>query len=134
MHCHSLENVVIHNGVKNIGCGAFSSCTALKSIMIPDSVTDIGYDVFAGCFSLECISGKFATEDNRALVVDGELIAVAANGLTEYKIPNSVTLIGYGAFLGCYSLRSIHISNRVKEIGEFAFYGCASLQSIAIPE
>lgn len=133
VHCHSLEEVVIQNGVLEIEDGAFSSCTSLKCITIPDSVKKIGYDVFAGCISLECILGKFSTEDKRSLVVDGELIAVASNGLIYYAIPDNVSSIGYAAFFACKSLRAITIPESVNEIGEFAFYGCTSLENIIIP-
>ena len=44
-----------------------------------------------------------------------------------------VVSIGLKAFLGCYSLTSIHTPNGVTSIGEAAFGGCSSLTSIHIP-
>ena len=45
----------------------------------------------------------------------------------------SVTAIGYGAFMNCYSLTSVNIPNSVTSIGELAFDDCSSLTSVNIP-
>ena len=49
-------------------------------------------------------------------------------------IPDGTTEIGFGAFKGCTSLKSITIPESVTEIGGYAFDGCTSLKSITIPE
>ena len=105
----------------------------LTEYTIPESVTEIGYYAFRGCSSLKSFKGKFASEDGRCLIKDGELIAFAPAGLTSYTIPNSVTNIGASAFRGCSSLTSITIPNSVTSIGASAFRGCSSLTSINIP-
>ena len=48
-------------------------------------------------------------------------------------IPDGVTEIGRGAFLGCKGLTSIEIPNSVLKIGERAFEECVGLTSIEIP-
>ncbi|MBF1612639.1 MAG: leucine-rich repeat domain-containing protein, partial [Prevotella sp.] len=53
--------------------------------------------------------------------------------LTSVTIPNSVTEIGGGAFVGCSSLTSVTIPNSVTTIGEEAFTNCSSLTSVNIP-
>ena len=68
---------------------------------------------------------------------NGVLIKVDNEDITEdgiYNIPDGVTAIGYGAFLGCSSLQSIHIPESVTNIGFRAFADCSSLQSIHIPD
>ena len=67
-----IKNVVIENGVTNIGSFAFSDCYGLTSVSIPNSVTSIGKGAFLRC-----------------------------SGLTSVSIPNSVTSIGQGAFEYC---------------------------------
>ncbi len=48
-------------------------------------------------------------------------------------IPNSITVISYGAFAGCSSITSFDIPNSVVEIGSMAFNG-TGIESITIPE
>ena len=101
----NVGHVVIPNGIKRIGSGAFSGCDKLISITIPDSVTSIGDGAFSDCISLERIT-----------------------------IPDSVTSIGAWAFADCTSLTSITIPNSVTSIGAWAFADCTSLTSITIPD
>ena len=72
------DDLVIPDGVTEIGEGAFEDCTSLTSVSIPSSVTYIGETAFRGCTSLASMT-----------------------------IPNSVTTIGDGAFYGCKSLASV---------------------------
>ena len=124
--------IVFDAPVTSIGNSAFYECSSLKSVTIPDSVTEIGYRAFYGCSSLTAFHGKFASSDNRCLVVDGVLNSFAPAGLTQYTIPNSVTSIGSSAFAGCDSLTSVTIGNSVTSIGSSAFSGCSSLTSVTI--
>ena len=117
-----------------IGWRAFEYCTSLTSVSIPDSVTEIGYHAFRDCTLLTSFYGKFASVDNRCLIVNGELVAFAPAGLTEYTIPDSVTEIGDYAFEDCTSLRSVTIPDSVTSIGYAAFYNCESLTSVTIPD
>ena len=97
--------VVIENGVTDIGENAFTLCENLTSITIPDSVTSISDWAFMNCTSL--------------------------TGLT---IPNSVTSIGGGAFEYCTCLTSIAIPHSLRSIGGWAFGYCTGLTEITIPD
>lgn len=56
------------------------------------------------------------------------------NSLQQVIIPDSVIEIGDIAFWDCKSLQQIFISNSIKIIGEEAFWGCISLRQIIIPD
>ena len=123
-----LKTLVIPDGVRRIGGGAFFKCSSLMSISIPNSVTSIGDWAFAGCSSLTSIN-----------IPDG-VTSIGNNAfywctsLESIVIPDSVTSIGNNAFAGCSLLTSITIPDSVTSIGKFAFSRCNSLASIVIPE
>ena len=104
-HSGTLSNVIVADGITNIGYRAFSHCTNLTTLTTPDSVTIIENDAFSNCTSL-----------------------------TSVTIPDSVTTIGNSAFSNCTSLTSATIPDSVTTIGSNAFYHCIGLTSIAIPD
>jgi len=122
----------------NIGDYAFSGCYSLTSITIPNSVTSVGTSAFSVCGMLTSINVEsenmnYSSEDgvlfnnNKTLL----LCYPAGKSGNNYTIPNSVIIIGYGAFNGC-ALNSIIIPNGVTTIEYAAFYGCG-ITSITIP-
>ena len=56
------------------------------------------------------------------------------SSITEARIENGVTSIGYDAFRNCSSLTSITIPESVTSIGDSAFMNCSNLTSITIPD
>lgn len=54
--------------------------------------------------------------------------------IVSVQIPESVTLIGEGAFMDCASLEEVNIPEGVTGIDRGAFVGCASLTSVTIPQ
>jgi hypothetical protein len=99
----SITQVVIEEGVSNIGSSAFSTCTKLTSVTFPSAITSIGDEAFGYCESL--------------ISVD---------------IPAGVTSIGDWAFIFCRNLTSVTLPEGLESIGQFAFCGCTKL-SLVIP-
>ncbi len=131
--CFGLTSVTIPNGVSVMGAWVFEHCTGLKSITIPDSVNSIGESAFDSCTALTAFYGRFASSDNRCLIVDGVLNSFAPVGLTEYVIPYGITSIGPKAFRNYTDLTSIAIPDSITEIGYRAFENCFGLTNITIP-
>ncbi len=132
--CLSLEHVTLPNSLISIGDRAFYYCS-LTSITIPDSVTEIGEAAFYFCLSLTAFYGKYASEDNRCLIIDNVLNSFAIGcGAKEYTIPDGIISIGIQAFYDCASLTRVTIPDSVTSIGGYAFENCTSLTSITIPD
>ena len=53
--------------------------------------------------------------------------------ITGVVVPDGVTEIPYGAFLGCTALESVELPDSVITIGHLAFQNCTSLKSIVLP-
>ena len=129
-NCSSLTSVTIGDSVTRIEMDAFCNCSSLTSVTIPDSVSVISVYVFYRCISLSEFKGKFASDDGRCLIKNGELVSFAPAGLTEYTIPDGVTTIRYDAFVGCGSLTSVTIPDSVTTIEFVAFENCNNLTSV----
>ena len=148
--------IVIPEGVTEIGNYAFSGCSGLTSITIPASVTHIGEDAFENCTNLTAVTYTGAVEQWYELgytfssnpdvtcrngMAELKIKNTVVNGLTPYgksncteiTIPEGVTEIGKVAFECCFDLTKITIPTSVTSIGEFAFCYCTGLTSITIP-
>jgi len=123
----SIKNVVIKDGVTNIGVCAFSACFDLSNITIPNSVTTIGDGAFDSCENLSSITIP------QGVTSIGDATFAWCTNLESITIPGSVTSIGYMAFYRCESLHSITIPDSVKTIGDDAFGRCTNLENIVIP-
>lgn len=102
--CHQSAlpaNLVIPEGVTEIGNCAFYDCKSLASVSIPASVTEIGPEAFLGCESLKSVS-----------------------------IPRSVTKIGSFAFSGCDNLTVWYdgTERQWNMVGKFAYIGIPTVR------
>ena len=144
MHCLSLTDIVLPEGVTSIGKSAFSDCDALTSIVIPDAVTEVGPYLFSTCETLSSVtlgSGLTYLSDHmfdscRALesiylpdniTSIGELTFQACRNLQDINFPEHLTSIGRGAFSLCL-LDHVELPASVTEIGENAFFQMYSIR------
>ena len=113
--CNKLTQVTLHDGLTEIGAGAFKNCNELTNFVITgkSELAVIGADAFSGCY-------KFS-----AIVID-ELVAMV--------IPSSVTTIGNGAFAGTgITSLSFAANDKIVSIGSGVFAGCSDLRTVVIP-
>ncbi len=126
--CESLTSITIPNGMLNIGRNVFTRCNGLISVTIPNSVISIGISAFLYCDSLTEInidSGnkQYTSQDGVLFNYDKTELIQYPKGKkqTTYTVPNSVKIIGDGAFYHCDNLESIVIPNSVINMGEDVF-------------
>lgn len=88
------ENVVIPNGVTEIGYGVFRENDNIQSVEIPDTVKRIGMSAFSFCSNLSTVNISQGVTEIAAQAFDG------CTNLSNITIPKTVTEIDYFAFSG----------------------------------
>ena len=99
----NITEVIIKEGVTEIGKMAFYDCTELKKVTLPSTLKTIGYFAFGSCRTLP-----------------------------EIKLPENLTTIEYYAFDNCDSLREITIPKKVNYIDADAFEYCNVMENIFV--
>ncbi|MBR5479140.1 MAG: leucine-rich repeat protein [Clostridia bacterium] len=149
--CIALKQVVLENGMTEIGKEAFKGCVSLEELNIPRTVTKIGEFAFMECpvsivvedwnENYSSLDGILYNKDKTNLIYAGCVESAeyaVANGVRNiepyafYKnahiqtvvIPSSVITIGEGAFASCLYLSKITIPYVTSKIGENAFSNC----------
>ncbi len=138
--CINLTKVQLGNTVESIGVYAFRGCTSLREIHIPDSVTLIEGDAFNGCGAMETIT---VDEGNQSYTApDGVLYTKDMKTLlyypaqrsgTSYEVPKGVTAISGVSFCDAAGLEKITLPATLKSIGNHAFEGCGFYE-VELPE
>ena len=114
------ENVVIPEGVTEIGEFAFVDEDGWKRMLLDDEAYD-------------------APPVETLVIPDGVrrigtyALAYCGN-IREVSIPNSVTEIGERAFEGCEALERVKLPEGLRAVGDSVFFLCESLRSVAFPE
>lgn len=133
----SLESIILHEGVTEIGYKAFSGCKSLRSINLPQSITKIGVASF------QEVPAEFVINlPNLEYIYELTNIdlshAFSKSGVTRIENLGKVSTIGggysegnevYGAFSYCEKLTYANIEN-VKVVKRYAFANCTSLSTL----
>ena len=123
-----VTHVVIPDGVRHIGTGAFSGYKKLISIRIPAGVTKIQEGAFSYCENFSSVEVPDSVEKI------GERAFFNCKKLASVRLPDQITEIKEATFFECSSLTSIVIPEGVTKIEESAFWGCENLGSVEIPD
>lgn len=117
----ALERINIPSTVETIGNGALSG-TKIREIVIPGSVRSIGNDAFDRCLQLSSISFENSSDGLKL----GDDVFASCNSLAEITIPARITHLGDRSFFRCEKLSKITFESRESPIfvGERAFEKC----------
>lgn len=93
---------------------------------------NIYYEIYAeeDCYSASVIDFE-VNEEGASLVPETVIIPETV----EYEGENvTVTGIGYGAFMDCYTIREVTLPDTITSIDDQAFYAASHLEKIIVPE
>lgn len=122
-------NVVIPEGVEEIGNYAFQNCVNIENVTLPSTLKKIGKQAFSGCTNLKSINlVEGLTElGNRAF---------EQSGLTSITIPSTLKLLDYWMFDKCASLETVEFAknSQLESVSYYVFRDCPSLKEVVFPE
>lgn len=130
--CYGLTELRIPEGVTTVADQICTYCSSLKRVVFPSTLESISFRCFASCRSLESFEGKFASEDHRCLIDNGELIGFASGGLSDYTLPEGIESIGSSVFENS-DLPHINFPSSLRTIESGAFSDCSQLKGIRFP-
>lgn len=158
-NCVNLTTVTGCAGLTRMDEDVFKGCESLQSVSLGDNLETIGENVFYECASLTEITGGAAlktignyafyyctglTRFNfpKGLTTLGES-CFEGSGLTEVKLPSTITALPARLFCDCASLTNADLSalsaiftdidNMGEHFGESIFENCTALTSITVP-
>ena len=135
LECTNIKSVILPNTLTAIGTQAFC-LSSLVSISIPASVETIEGGAFFRCTALQTVT--FEEGSKLKTIKNGSIwsgVFESCTSLTTIEIPASVETIGYDAFFGCSSLKTVTFEkgSKLKTVETNVFIYCTSLTSIEIP-
>lgn len=147
-NCTALENIILEDGVTDIGISAFLGCKNLQKIVIPSTVEKIGTFAFNRCEALETAEIKDGVKEigNYAFynlpklnnVIFGEGLkrigdaAFADNSLLKKIDLVSVEEMGESVFDNCSGITDVILHTGVKRLGTSSFKNCKNIQNVTI--
>jgi hypothetical protein len=102
-HHHNLGEVELHDGLREIGPGAFSCCRSLKEVQSSGGVESIGIGAFYSCVRFN-----------------------------KFRIPPLITTIPLVMLNNCTGLFSLELPENTIEVGDHACHNCHSLRNAAL--
>ena len=148
------------NGLVSIGACAFKNCLSIKDIYVPASVKKIKKNAFLGLsqvletIKVDPLNTYFTSGKDANVLVNyhtGDVLLGCKNsrieqgvrciykyafaycdGLKSISLPDTVSKIEDGAFIGCNNLHEIKLGI-VSKIGKSAFANTPSLESVVLP-
>lgn len=148
-YCFDLVDVVLGEGLTDLGKESFKCCYNLKNVSLPNSLRLIGDDCFCFCYCInKLIMGpNIKRIGNYAFYVCMSLRhvdlpeglkeigkgAFAKSGLFDIKIPESIRIINESVFANSM-LHSVLLSQSLRSIEDGAFLGLYLNEPVIIPK
>lgn len=155
-----LLDIRLPENLVEIGPNAFKNCTSIKNLYIPASVKKIRKNAFLGLsrtletINVDPLNVVFSSGNNANVLYNFKKATVLlgcknsqieqgirtiykyafahCDGLEKLVLPDTVSVIEEGAFIGCKDLKEIKLAI-VSKIGKNAFADTTSLETIDLP-
>lgn len=138
--CSQLQQLRLHEGLKQINQFSVSHDTSLTTLSIPASVDSISgsfvtystalnnIEVDAANTHYTSINGVLFSKDKKRLV------AYPNNNSTSYSVPTGTEVIGSDAFRGASPLQAVTLPSTLKCVESSAFFDNTGISEIIVPK
>ena len=130
--CSTIEKINIPNTVKTIENNAFSGCESLKEIELPEGIETIGALAFSGTgiTSLTIPASLKSGYDSAGIIAMGAYSIAEDSNIKEVTFAEGTKKIPDRIFFNCSTLEKVNLPDSVELIGNGAFAGCENLSDI----
>lgn len=122
-------DIVIPEGVTEIGAEVFLDNSEIASVGFPSSLTKIGESAFRGCLSL---GGELTLPEGITEIGSYAFSECPFTG--DLTLPDGLKKVSRGTFAGCGFDGKLTLPEGISEIGSSAFYGCSFTGILTLPE
>lgn len=122
----NIANVVVSDGVENIGAYAFSNCLSLTSLKIPNSVSSVGKGAFYGCSALKDVT----IPQSVCASTMSTIFPAGYKSITNVVIDAGGTELSQRCFSGCSGLETVLLPESMTSVRANAFENCSGLESV----
>ena len=145
--CEQLKQIILPDGLKEIGDSAFSDC-GIEKIDLPDGLERIGQFAFSDSDLIEVVIPNSVTIFEPSVFQNCQKLVSAklcdnmktipaytfndCKSLTDIDLPPLIDSIGDSAFRFCSGLKEIVIPPEVVNIGPSAFAYCSNLNTVTM--
>lgn len=128
----SLTDIALPQGLERIDYGAFYHCAQLRDVALPDSVMCVEPKAFEHTpWVDDFLNGSAAADGAGDFLVSGGVLAAYRGNASEVTVPEGVRVIAAEAFKGHEEIESVSFPDSLLVVGEGAFEDCRNLGQIA---
>lgn len=130
--CVDLHSISIPEGIKRFPLFScpFKGCTNLEHVDLPESFSFWKENIFEGCINLSSISSAwFVAREGAIYTKDQKTLVSYTSGAKHFVVPEGVTTIEWGAFVGS-EIEEVSFPSSLLTIKDLAFCDCRKLLKV----